>query len=247
MMNYKIKEMSWVEFDRRRKETKTVIIPTGSIEVYGPHLPLGTDSIVAEALADRIAEKFDSLISPNIELNDASSLIGFPGTININRENFIGTLENLVTSLVNYGFENFLFISGHGGSVDMTSSLCKKFQRESGVKCAQIDWWRFAAANSDDILQYKGQMAHGHASECGTSVMLYLRPDLVDMAKAEKVLPKSEYSEIFKDIIRYIPFDEKTHNGTIGDATIGTTEKGKQLIEKCVNRIVSFMEYEFIK
>ncbi|MGB4440385.1 MAG: creatininase family protein [Sedimentibacter sp.] len=82
------------------------------------------------------------------------------------------------------------------GSEEKTYSLCKKFQRESGVKCAQIDWWRFAAANSDDILQYKGQMAHGHASECGTSVMFCLRPDLVDMEKAEKVPPKSEYSSL---------------------------------------------------
>ncbi len=246
-MNYKIKEMSWVEFDNRRKETTTVIIPTGSIEVYGPHMPLGTDCIVAEALANLVAEKFNALISPVIELNDASTLIAFPGTFNLERKNFVGYLENVFTTLIGYGFKNFLFISGHGGSVDMTSSLCKKYQRLHDIKCAQIDWWRFAAANSEGILENKGPMAHGHASECGTSVMLYLRPELVDMEKAEKVYPKSDSFDIFTDIIRYVPFDEKTHNGIIGDATIASSEKGRLLLEKCVNRIVSYMEYEFAK
>lgn len=246
-MKYKIKEMSWIEFDKRRKETTTVIIPTGSVEVYGPHLPLGTDCIVAEALANMIAERFDALISPMIEINDASALLAFPGTINVERQNFSGPLENLFKSLIDYGFKNFLFLSGHGASVDMTSYLCRKYQKLYDIKCAQIDWWRFAAANSDGILEFKGPMAHGHASECGTSVMLHLRPDLVDMEKAELVTPLTDTYEIFTDVIRYIPFEEKTHNGTIGDATAGSAEKGKMLVEKCVDRIVSFMEYEFKK
>lgn len=246
-MKCRIKEMNWVEFDKRRKETSTVIIPTGSVEVYGPHLPLGTDCIVAEAIADLIVEKYDALISPMIEINDASALLAFPGTINVERENFSGPLENLFKSLIDYGFKNFLFLSGHGASVDMTSYLCRKYQKLYDIKCAQIDWWRFAAANSDGILEYKGPMAHGHASECGTSVMLYLRPDLVDMEKAERVVPLSETYEIFTDVIRYIPFSEKTHNGTIGDATVGSEKKGKLLVEKCVERIASYMEYEFKK
>jgi creatinine amidohydrolase len=244
-MSYRIKEMSWLQFNKRRKETSSVIIPIGSVEVYGPHLPLGTDCIVAEAIADRVAEKFDALISPMIEINDASALQAFPGTFNVARENFYGPLENLFKSLIDYGFKNFLFLSGHGASVDMTSHLCRKYQKQYDIKCGQIDWWRFAAANSDGILDYKGPMAHGHASECGTSVMLYLRPDLVDMSKAELVAPLAEVYEIFTDVIRYIPFEEKTNNGTIGDARAGSAEKGKMLVEKCVDRIVSYMEYEF--
>lgn len=239
--------MSWVEFDRRRKETSTIIIPVGSIEAYGPHLPLGTDCIVAEALANMIADKYDALVSPMIELNDASPLLAFPGTINVERKNLFGNLEDLFTTMIGYGFKNVLFISGHSASVAMISTLCRKYQKSHGIKCAQIDWWRFAEANSDGILENDGYMAHGHASECGTSVMLHLRPDLVDMEKAELVWPKTDAYEIFTDVIRYIPFEEKTHSATIGDATVGNAEKGKALLEKCVNRIVNFMEYEFEK
>ena len=237
--------MSWIEFDERRKETQTVIIPVGSTEVYGPHLPLGTDTIVSEMLSLMIAERFDALISPMIELNDASALSAFPGTLNISRDNFRGVLDDLMKNLVDYGFKNFLLLSGHGATVELTSSLCRKYQKHYNVTCAQIDWWRFAAANSEGILEYKGPMAHGHASECGTSVMLYLRPDLVDFSRAEIVEPKSSHYQIFSDVIRYIPFEEKTHNGTLGNAKAGNSEKGRQLIERCVDRIVSYMEYEF--
>jgi creatinine amidohydrolase len=99
--------------------------------------------------------------------------------------------------------------------------------------------------NSADIFELKGYMAHGHASECGTSVMLHLRPDLVDMSKATRVEPGTDAYSVFTDIIRYIPFGEKTDNGTIGDATIASAEKGKALLDACVERISAYMKHEF--
>jgi len=99
--------------------------------------------------------------------------------------------------------------------------------------------------NGNDIFELKGYMAHGHASECGTSVMLYLRPDLVDMSKARKVEPSTDVYQVYTDVIRYIPFSRRTPNGTIGDATIGTAEKGRALLEKSVGRIADYMVHEF--
>ncbi len=245
MLNNRIKEMSWQDFQHRLEKTSTVIIPTGSIEVYGPHLPLGTDCIVAEEIALRVAEKYDAIISPTIELNDASSLIAFPGTLNISRSNFSNYLEDLLKVLVDYGFNNILFISGHGGSIDMTTALCKKYQRSHNVRFAQIDWWRFAISNSEGIFDENGIAAHGHASECSTSVMLYLRPELVDMAKAECVLTENVTHNIFSDVIQYVPFEEKTHNGIIGNALVAEAKKGEILVRRCVERIVNYMEYAF--
>ena len=87
--------MSWVEFDKRRKETDTIIIPIGSTEVYGPHMPLGTDSIVADIISEMIASKYDALISPIIEFNDASALLAFPGTLSVSRDNFQADMERV--------------------------------------------------------------------------------------------------------------------------------------------------------
>jgi creatinine amidohydrolase len=244
-MVYKIQEMSWVEFNERRMTTKTVIIPTGAVEVYGPHMPMGTDSIVAEALAVRVAEKTGALVAPTIAMGDSSMLLDFAGTLTLRESTYEAAMDDLCTGLLGYGFGNLLFINGHSGNVDPISHLARRYQKERGARCGQIDWWRFAAANGDGIFGHKGVLAHGHASECGTSVMLALRPDLVDMSKATRVEPSAEAFRFFTDIIRYVPYNEKTPNGTLGDATVATAAKGTAILDRCVARIAEYMEYEF--
>jgi creatinine amidohydrolase len=244
-LRYKIQEMSWVEFDERRKGTRTVIVPTGAVEVYGPHLPMGADSIVAEALALRVAEMTGALVAPAIQMGESSMLLDFPGTLSLGKPAYEAAMDDLCRALIGYGFQNLMFMNGHSGNVDSINYLARRYQRERGVRCGQVDWWRFAAANGDGILELKGHMAHGHASECGTSVMLYLRPDLVDMSKATRIEPATDAYQVFTDVIRYLPFGSKTPNGTIGDATIASAAKGKALVERCVGRIAAYMVHEF--
>ncbi len=172
-------------------------------------------------------------------------IMDYPGTLTLRRSTYEALLDDLCTGLIGYGCKNLLFINGHSGNVNMINSLARSYQKQHGVTCGQIDWWRFANANGEGIFVEKGYMAHGHASECGTSVMLHLRPDLVDMSKATRIEPTSDAFKVFTDIIRYIPIGEKTPNGTIGDATIASAEKGKALVEKSVERIVAYMKHEF--
>ncbi len=245
-MSRRIDELSWPEFDRLRKETDTVIVPLGAVEIYGPHLPMGTDGIVALELATRVAERAGALVAPLISLGESSMLLDCPGTHTIRKSTLEALVDDLCANLIRYGFKNFLFIDGHAGNVETVSYLARRYQREHGVRCAQVDWWRFAAAHSEGILELSGPMAHGHASECGTSVMLYLRPDLVDMSKAARVEPPAPAPEKnYGDFIRYLPFKDRTPNGIVGDATIASAEKGRALVERCVQRMVSFVESEF--
>ena len=243
-MTHKIKEMSWAEFERRRKETDTVIIPTGAVEVYGPHLPMGADCIVAEAVSRLVAERTGALIAPMVELGESSKLVGFPGTLTLSKETFYRVVDGLFMELIRHGFQNYLFVTGHAGNVDSISYLAEKYRREQGILCGQVDWWRFAGANGGDIFETMGHMAHGHAGECVTSVMLHLCPDLVHMEHAVRGTPGPDYAR-YSDIVRYVPFERKPDSGIIGDATLGSAEKGRKIIEKCVDRIVGYMKYEF--
>lgn len=242
-MGNKIREMSWKELRSRRESTELVIIPTGSVEVYGPHLPMGTDGIVASEIAEMVAKRTGALIAPTIELGESSALAAFPETFSMERKILEDYLENLFQMLLRYGMKKFLFVTGHAGNVDTISYLCKKFmETHKDIRCGQIDWWRFAGANSGEVLKYEGYMAHGHASECGTSVMLYLHPELVHMEEATCIdhVIKTDFPEV----IQYVGFTERTPNGTIGDATAATAEKGKAVVERCVSRIVEFVERE---
>lgn len=240
-----IPEMNWIDFKSRLERTKTVIIPSGAIEVYGPHLPLAADCIAAEGIAKRVAEKIDAVIAPTLTIGESISLQGFPGTFSFSRETYFLMMKELFKQLIDYGFENFIFITGHAGNVDTINYLVRHFRKTYDINCGQVDWWRFTNANGGEIFDETGYMAHGHASECGTSVMMYLRPDLVNLDRILKVTPTGDSFEKYTDFIRYTKFEEKTEIGMIGDATIATKEKGELIVNKCVDRIVEYMKYEF--
>lgn len=246
MNEYVIKEMSWREFDRRRKETDMVIIPTGAIEVYGPHLPLGSDTIVAQEVAKRLAPRVNALIGPTVEAGESLALGEFPGTIVVRPESFKVYLSDIFSSLITWGFKRFFFLNAHAGNTLIISQLCREYQTKHDIKCVQVDWWRFVQPNGADILENKGYMAHGHASECGTSVMLYLRPDLVDLSKMGNAPPKDvrHYTE-YTDFITYASFSSLTDSGSVGDSTRASPEKGKKLVERCLDRMVEYIENEF--
>ena len=238
MKTHRINEMSWTEFNRRRKETDIAIIPTGACEIYGPHLPMGADLFAAEGVADMVARRTGALIAPAVPLADSSMLLDYPGTLTLSPELYRMWIRELTDNLVGYGFKKMLFINGHATNSNLIQSIAVQHQLTEGVQFAQIDWWRFTAQHDEGILDTKGRMAHGHASECGTSVMLYFRPELVDMDKAMCVPP---ITPDFQDITYFIPLREKTPNAIVGDATLGTAEKGERLVCRCVDRIVAFM------
>ncbi|MDR2103363.1 MAG: creatininase family protein [Treponema sp.] len=243
-MQQEIRLMSWTEFDERRKSTDLVIVPTGSVEAYGPHLPLASDSLAALGIARKVAELTGALISPPVDMGESSSILGFPGTFTLKKETFQQVVDELVTQLINYGFQRFLFVTGHGGNVDTINYLAKKYRRQHNVRCGQVDWWRFAAQNDEGIFQEKGVMCHGHASECGTSVLLYLYPELVHMERAVRREPKETSGTSFSGIIRYDFLEEKTDCAIIGDPTKAAAEKGARIVDRCVSRIVEYIEQE---
>lgn len=84
-MVYRMDQMSWSEFDQRRKETDTIIVPTGACEIYGPHLPMGADAIAAMAISERVAERTGALIAPMIPIGESNSLTCYPGTITFSK------------------------------------------------------------------------------------------------------------------------------------------------------------------
>jgi len=241
-----IKLMSSAEFEDLMKTCNTVIIPVGAIEVYGPHMPMGSDIIVAQDIAERIANETNAMIGPCLEVGESYSLSLYPGTLYLRPETWTAVISDFMTSLIKWGFENFMFINGHAGNVPLIGHVCRPLERNHGIKTAQVDWWRFTQEKAVGVCDNTGWMAHGHASECGTSIMLHLHPEYVEFQKAQKVTPieGNEYDK-FYDLINYTVFNKTTENGILGDATVATAEKGKIIVDKCVNRIVEYMKSEF--
>lgn len=233
-----LKEMSWKTFVERKKNTNLAIIPSGAIEVYGPALPMGTDTLVSVKMCESVAAKVDGIIGPCLEVGESAGLEAFPGTITIKAESFKQYMVDSVMSLKKWGFKDFLFLNTHLGNVPIIGQISLDLQREEGIRCAQVDYWRLLKTLDYGIIE-SGPTAHAHASEAGTSVMLYFYPELCDMAHAVNEPPM--YKDKFPDIIKYSKFTTKTVSGTIGDATIASAQKGEQLVTRATNRIVEFL------
>ncbi|MEA4881419.1 MAG: creatininase family protein [Synergistaceae bacterium] len=237
----KLLEMNTLDFQEAMKNQDTVILPSGACEVWGPHLPLGADTIVAEEMANRLAEEMGWIVGPTLPVGDSLMVWG-PGTVAVRPESFRNYLEDICLSLVKHGFKRFCFMNPHVGNVPLIAQTAAKMKMEYSVDSCLFDWWRFIEplCDREGILDNRGAMAHGHASEAGTSVLLYLRPDLVKMERAVRTEPKKVNP--FPDIGVFWPIPSLTDTLMIGDATGATREKGQKIVEKGLERMIAFLK-----
>lgn len=243
-MSDRINELNMREYRRRLEENPTVIIPTGACEVYGPHLPMGSDFLVARAIADRVAARTGALVAPTLEIGESSALASFPETFTVSRRLLEAFLSELVDQLVQDGARRILFLTGHAGNVDTASYIAKlAIHRRDDLVFGQIDWWRFVQKVAGPYLTGTGYMAHGHASEAGTSVLLYLYPDLVDVQALTSYDPGPADGG-WPDVIQYRRLKDRTPIAQSGDATKATREKGEHIVRAAVDRIVAYVESE---
>lgn len=232
----------WVDFDALRQATDLVIVPTGAVEVYGPHLPVGTDTIVVTHVARRVGEALRAPVLPTLPVGFSRSLGDFPGTLNISTATLQAYVRETAESVIRWGFKRVLFLNSHRGNVGPIGEVAMELQDRHGVRCAQVFWWDFVAPLVKDLCE-SGPHANGHAAEIGTSIMLYLEPDLVVRERIVDGTPRSGLP--FADIAQYQGMRARSDTGLVGNATVGTAEKGAEMVKRGVDRIVAFVREEF--
>ena len=132
MQNY-IRKMPGKQYLERMEKDPLVIIPTGACEVYGPHLPMGTDLLVAKRIAELVAEETDALIAPTIEAGESSALASFPCTFAMPRKILEDYLDYILGKVLKDGAKKILFITGHAGNVDTVNYLSKKYMVKTQI------------------------------------------------------------------------------------------------------------------
>jgi creatinine amidohydrolase len=237
MMNH-----PWVDFDELRSKTDLAIIPTGAVEVYGQHLPVGTDSIVVTHIANRVGDQLGAPVLPTLPVGFSRSLGDFPGTLSISTATLMAYVRETAESVIGWGFKRILFINSHRGNIGPIGEVAMELQDKHGVKCAQVFWWDYVAALGKDLVT-TGAHANGHAAEVGTSVMLYLQPDLVVRDRIKDQTPTGSVS--YSDITQYKGMRSRAAFGVVGNPEAATAEKGEELVRRAVDRVVSFVRDEF--
>lgn len=239
-MTLTLQEMSWVQAEKALKATTFAIVPVGAVEVYGPHLPMGSDGLVALEASRRLADRTGAVVAPLVPIGCSQSLMSFPGTLSVEPETLKAYLRDVANSLVFYGIKRILFMNGHAGNVTLIGELARELM-EKGIQVAQVDWWRAIGRVAVGIAD-TGAVAVGHAGENCTSVVMAVRPDLVDMSLACKDEAKTGLGGKYPEIIQYHrTYREMTATGMTGDATTATPAKGEAMIKAFLDKAEAFL------
>ena len=228
-------QMTWTEVKEEIQNGRgTVVVPFGSTEQHGRHLPLGTDAVLGDEIGWRLAERLSAFLAPTVRFGCSEHHLAFSGTISLGEETFQRIVSDVVASLSGHGFRRIVLLPTHGGNFNPLAEAAAKIE---SVKETQILAFTdlqalvSAAFESSKAFGVDAAQSGAHSGEWETSMMLALRPEQVkmDCAAAGFVGPLSEImSRVFTGIQN---LDE---NGVLGDPRPASCEAGKKYLEEII-------------
>ena len=210
---------------RIKRKKQIAIIPIGSIEQHGPHLPISTDSDIVTEISFRLSEKINGFLLPTITYGISDEHFPF-FNLSIKRSTLSQILGDVCESLVKNGISRILIINGHYGNID--SLRCFEKRQKKNRKIKIFSYWKYMEREFD------------HAGNVETSIMLAISKN-VNMKKAKKGfqtdgMSKQEITKINK--LAQKSFPKVTGNGVWGDPTNSSARLGRKIIKEVVNNLV---------
>ena len=248
----RLEHMTWPQAEQYFKEHDTVIIPLGSLECHGRHMPLGTDTLIPNRIIELLEEKDDTMIAPMIPYGCTDYLASFPGTVNLGHDVLYQVLTAITQSLKAHGAKRFVVINGHGGNMPALDRVSLDLYKQ-GCLLAQMNWWQMVWNITGD---WEGRKpwhgGHGGAEE--TAAILAIDPSLVDQDAISdsplnglgEDLPSSGMKTVrFKGVdipINRMSMDVSA-NGWFGDdhPKDATAEWGQEMIQASADYIAEFL------
>ena len=249
----RLERITWPQAEAYFKEHDTVIVPIGSTECHGRHMPLGTDTLIPNRILDVLEPKTDALIAPTMPYGCTDYLSVYPGTISLGYDVTYQVMHAIVEGLRSHGARRFVILNGHGGNNAVIERLELELQKE-GCIAVPINWWTLVWDLTGD---WEGRRpwhgGHGGAEE--TAAVMAIDKNLVDYSEIadsplKELSPDLPFSSIntirFKDvnlpIRRYLK--DVSDNGWFGDEhpKYATAEWGEELISAAADYMADFIE-----
>ncbi len=234
----RLAEASWVEAQKTLGKVDTVILPVGSTEQHGPHCPLGTDHFTADAVANMVGDRAKLPVLPVVPVGVSSHHRQFPGTLWAPPAVFRNYIKAIILSASSHGPRKFLIINGHGGNTPSLKEIAEELRSDDDIFVA------IATA-------YPAKL-DGHAGEDETSIMLHLRPELVDMKKSVDTKQNDSIASIKMKAQKIGPADfgwdtiDLSPTGVFGaagktiEATKATAEHGEEILNAHIDELCAF-------
>jgi len=253
MAKIRYDELTWPEMREAIAQQPVILLPFGTIEDHGHHLPINTDNVIVEALCLETARRApgEILVMPLVSYGLDEHHMDFPGTVSVDMQTLLELVSEVAISVARHGFTHIVIVNGHGSNAPIADLAARRVVLETGVICgamspnAAIDPTLAEPPLSQMRRSAPGGVAH--AGEYETAMMLHLRPDLVQMDQAVK--------ELGQIAVEYFNWDlpepsilswqdwwsRMSESGVCGDPTVATAEFGRALFETTVENFVRFV------
>jgi creatinine amidohydrolase len=228
-MSVSIYRMTRSEFSNIITKVQRAIIPVGSLEQHGEHLPVSTDSLIAESIARLVAEQVPSFVLPPI-LFGVSYEHKPMFNISVRNSTLSRIIGDICCSLVENGIKNIVLINGHYGNLGALQYISQNLDGKipNNIRIHSINYWHLMQSEFD------------HAGDVETSLVLAIAPELVRMDKAQANYKSLSKSKVAYSSMTNTPgsFPKITGNGVWGDPRNATANKGHRLLEEIVKNLV---------
>jgi creatinine amidohydrolase len=242
-------ELTSTEIGALDRDKTVVILPVGSVEQHGNHLPLGTDTMLAQAVSLAAADaKSDTVVMPPPWYGFSAHHMRFPGSVTLRPETLLVVVEDIVASLVRHGFRRILIVNGHGGNNGLIDVLASTLGHThyGAARIATLTYFVLAREAIAKLRKSKpGGM--GHACEFETSMVQHIRPELVKIDRAETTYPDPGSRYLTTDLLGtqairlYHDFGDLSPTGTLGDPAYASPEAGKAFFAAVTDELVAFI------
>jgi creatinine amidohydrolase len=252
---YRYEKLTWPEINDAIDQGKVCIVPCGSVEQHGAHLPLDVDIVCPQGIAfgagRQVPDKM--LVLPPVWYGYTAHVMDFPGTINTHYETFIRQMLDITKSLAYHGFKKIVLLNGHGSNMPNLDLVARRTNLETDAECVLTAWWNLLTVDKEFLPGWRQSKFPGgcsHACELETSLYLYLdgdnvRKDLIksDFASYNKENNPFHWGDLWSHGPAHIISWTSTYSdtGVMGEAELATAEKGRQVYEEAVKQLVRFV------
>jgi creatinine amidohydrolase/Fe(II)-dependent formamide hydrolase-like protein len=243
MQSVRLEELTWPKVKAALESgVDTVVFAVGSTEQHGTHLPLASDTLMGEWLAEATARRLGkALVGPALRIGCSQHHLAFSGTISIES----ATLRDLIISygktLLSHGFRRAVVIPSHGGNfqvvAEAVAELGKQLPEKQIVTFADLELLIDASHKLSNKFGITAGASGAHAGEFETSILLFLRPDLVEMNCAEEGFTQ-DIAPLIPDLLKY-GLARVTANGILGDGRLGDPTRGEKYLEAWLDLILN--------
>ncbi len=241
-------ELRGPEVGERLSSRSIIVQPLGAVEQHGPHLPFNTDLVIASAAADAVAglavaEGLDVWLLPPLAYTKSNEHAWSAGTVWLSARTMLAVLDDIGRCVAATPSRKLVFLNGHGGNSALVNVANRELRLHHGLQTflahPSVPPDQGGASTADEL----GMGIHGGLHE--TSMMLYLRPDLVDRTTFARNVPERLSENRHVRFGGSVSFgwlsDDFGPDGSIGDPTDASAELGKQLFEASVTSLLEAM------